>query len=380
MCAAPRDPVYLNAASHGLPDRTVHERVLAYTKREAAAGAIRAAAEAADEIASIRCKAAAFIASQPDEIAFTTTTTLGWGMAVGSLPLTGKRMLVAPHEWASNIAALRRFANTRAMTLEPLPVTPEGDVDLNALRARLDDDVAGLCVPMVSSLTGRRYPVEAIGKLPRAGSCFYIVDAAQALGQMPVDVRAIGCDILAATARKWLRGPRGTALLYVSRETLARLNPVPYPDTAHLIGQPESGNFRDSETAARFESFDFYVPLRLALGAAIDAANASSLAGIAKKIEALASHARARAGQAGLTLHGPAEVQSGITSVLLPAGKKAEVEKALGAALVTVKFPDFANEPLSPLPESQALLRVAPHVYNSRDQIDALFDALTECL
>ena len=372
--------IYLNAASHGLPDATVLERVRSYAERELEIGVVRAAAEAADEIDQVRNKAATLIGASREEIAFTATTTIGWGMAVSSLPLSGKRVFVPPHEWASNIAILLRLEWVSGLSLEMLPMDADGAVDLDALGSAIDDDVAAICVPMVSSLTGRRYPIEAIGKLPRPESCAYIVDAAQALGQMPIDIRSIGCDILAATARKWLRAPRGNALLYVSSATLDAMRLTPFPDSAHIVWRPEMEMFDDVDGAERFEGFDFSVPLRLALGAAIDAANKRTVESIEHDIRALARHARSRIEQAGLTLHGPGWVQSGITSFLVPVERKTHIENALGEKQVAIKFPDFVNEPLAPAPEGKALLRLSPHVYNSREDIDTLFDVVSGCL
>jgi selenocysteine lyase/cysteine desulfurase len=197
---------------------------------------------------------------------------------------------------------------------------------------------------------------------------------------MPVDMRGIGCDVLAATARKWLRSPRGIALLAVSREALARLAPAPFADSAHLEWRPDTGSFADAGMAERFESFDYSVSLRLGLGTAIDVANELGLSRIADAVLELAAYARERIAGARLRLHGPAEPQSGITSVLLPAARKDELERALHAARFAVKFPDFTNEPFAPAPPNMALLRISAHVYNSSEDIDALFDAVAECL
>lgn len=370
--SAPRT-LYLNAASHGLPDEAVRRRMKDYLARESDAGPHRAALEAAEELEAVRGKAAALIGARADETALATTTTRAWGMAVAALPLKGRRILVAPHEWVSNIAILQRLDAGPGMTIDVLPLAPDGDLDTEALRGSIGEDVAAICVPMVSSLTGRRYPVEKIGAMARPDHCFYVVDAAQALGQTPVDVTRIGCDMLAATARKWLRAPRGTALLYVSSRTLERLKPVPFPDTG-LLWRPDSLDFADAAAAARFETFDANAALGLGLGAAIDIALKETVPAVSKRLLALANHVRARAREAGIALFSPGKAQSAITALRLPQALAESLPARLDAARIVVKFPAPRDEPLAPAPpDGDTLLRVSPHVYNSREDIDALF-------
>lgn len=372
--------IYLNNASHGLPDARVRERMMIYLAREAEVGAVRAAQEVEAELADIRVRAAAFIGARPSDLAFMISTTEAWCLAASALPFTGKRILVAPHEWASNIEALRRLPRTRDMAIEVMATTGQGDLDIDALAARLDDDIAAICVPMVSSLTGRRYPVEEIGRLTRPEGCLYIVDAAQALGQMPVDVAAIGCDVLAATSRKWLRAPRGTALLYVSPGTLDRMTPFFAADTGALVPDPATGALTDIGSAARFECHSFNIPLRLALGAALSVASQMSVAAIAEKIAEHSTHIRRRGADAGLMLFSPHDAQSGINSFLLPADTATKLSDALAAKDLFVKFPAFWNEPMLDAPAGRQILRISPHVFNTADEIDAVFEVIAATL
>lgn len=375
--AAPRTLTYLNAASHGLPDERVRARMASHLARESEIGAEAAAGEAEAESEATRQRAAGFIGAKVDELALMTTTTLAWGVAVAALPLSGARILVAENEWASNIAALQRLANSRALSIEVMPVNEAGDVDLAALEARVDDDVAAICTPMVSSLTGRRYPVEEIGRLPRPEKSFYIVDAAQALGQMPVDVTAIGCDVLAATTRKWLRSPRGLALLYVGDAALARMTPQLLPDIAGMAPDGASG-FQDVPSARRFETGDYNLALRLGLGAAIDVVLETGIEVIESRIGELAQRAHARGVEAGLVPLLAGGPQSGIVSFVLPEKRAARTARALSEANVAAKFPALWNEPFLTLEgDGSAILRIAPHVYNGAEDVDRAFAVIS---
>ncbi|MDA7948530.1 MAG: aminotransferase class V-fold PLP-dependent enzyme [Hyphomicrobiaceae bacterium] len=367
----PSQTTYLNAASHGLPDETVRERMLAHIRRESEAGPFVAAREVEEEVNAVRQKAADLIGADTAQTAFAQTTMSGWSAAVSALPLKGSRILVTPDEWGECAQILSQLGAPDGLRLEVMPTTQGGDIDLAALKTTLDDDVAAISMPMVSSLRGRRLPVEEVGSLPRPDHCFFIVDGAQALGQLPVDVKRINCDIFAATARKWLRSARGTAILYVRPSALDRMAQLPILDAT---GTP-SGN--EPPDIRRFESFDYVVALRLALGTAIDVLNRAGIAAVGDTIRRHALHVRDRVARAGLQLADPEEPQSGITSFFLPGGAVERVSQCLDAEDIVVKFPPFSDEPMQPAPsDGTVLVRVSPHVYNQADEIDALFDRL----
>lgn len=371
----PSRMIYLNAASHGLPDERVQARILAHVRRESEVGPIVAAREAEEEIASVWAKVATLVAAPPEEIALTQTTMNGWSAAIGALPLQGSRVLVTPDEWGECVQALNQLGSSRQMRIEVMKTTPDGDLDLDALAASIDDDIAAISVPMVSSLRGKRFAVEKIGSLARPDHSFFIVDGAQALGQLPVDVGKIGCDVFAATARKWLRSSRGTAMLYVRSSALQRMYPVPVLDA--------SGGRLGSEPpdTRRFETFDYVAGLRLALGVAIDVLNERGMEATAGAIRAHAQHVRERVDQAGLKLASPRQPQSGITSFCLPADAVDDVSRKLETNDIVIKLPPPSDEPMHAAPrDDRVLMRVSPHIYNDASEIDALFDAIASRL
>ncbi len=362
---------YLNAASHGLPDEAVRERMLAHIRRESEAGPDVAAREAGDEIQTVRQKAADLIGAGPQDVALSETTMSGWSAVVASLPLTGRRILVTPDEWGECAQALFQLGAPHGMRLEVMPTTPDGDIDIAALKGSIDDDVAAISMPVVSSMRGKRLPVEDVGALPRPDHSFFIVDGAQALGQLPVDVESFRCDVFAATARKWLRSARQTAILYVRPDTLERMTPLPElsPSGEQIGAEPPD--------VRRFESFDYLVSLRLALGVAIDVLNTRGIGNVRDALLAHARHVRERVARAGLELASPAEPQSGITSFYLPAPSADEISGQLAELDFVVKFPRSRDEPMRPAPpDDQVLMRVSPHIYNDASDIDALFDCI----
>ncbi|WP_108879819.1 aminotransferase class V-fold PLP-dependent enzyme [Anderseniella sp. Alg231-50] len=346
--------IYLNACSHGLPSADTVARMRAHLDLELELGPLAALQAVADELSDVRTRAEHLISASPGTVGLAATTFSSWLSIVARLPIAGKRLLVAPHEWGENIAALRVLADNAGGTVETLPELNLSAPDLAAWSACIDEDVAAVFTPYISSVAGLRYPVEAIGALPRPENTLVIVDGAQALGQTPIDVSQMGCDVLVATCRKWLRGPRGTAVLW--------------------IADPDRHGFSIKEV----EPFDANIALRLGLGAAIKEATLQSVEKIEHRVQSLARHAHALALQDDVMPLGEAPPISGACSVYVPSQRRERLQNALNEAGIHIKWPDAGqDEPASETGKADhAIMRISPHVYNSTDDIDAVFDLL----
>ncbi|MEM9059088.1 MAG: aminotransferase class V-fold PLP-dependent enzyme [Pseudomonadota bacterium] len=362
--------IYLNAAGHGLPDTAVRARMIRQLQCEDEIGPIEAEAEAAEEVRAVRGKAARLLGAHEDEIALPPWTTSGWNAAVLSLSLEGRRVLAAPGEWASNVALLQR----RGADVETMPLDDQGRLDVEVLAERIDEDVAAICAPLVCSLTGERYPLERVGDLPRPEACAFVVDAAQAAGQVPVNVDALNADIVAAPVRKWLRGPRGTGILYVRRSWLERMTPSLVADYGGVRWTGHA--FEDRPDAQRFEAMGVFATQRLGMGVALDL-YAENGASIEASIAGLSAHVRAAARIAGIMLAGVEDRTSGIVTLRMSAERTKTAMERLTAAGIMVKAPGMDCEPLrNPATHQGGFLRISPHVYNTPDEIDRLFEVI----
>lgn len=352
--------IYLNAASHGQPSRRTLQRMIEYLALEQEFGVFEASCRVQEELTNVRCSTAGLINAAPGNLGFSSTTTAAWLAIVSRFDLGRGRILVTPHEWGDCYRLLESLTANTDATIEVLPELDlaAADPDLEQWGERVDDDVTAIFAPMVTSIDGYRYPVEAIGRLPRPEGCLFVVDAAQALGQTPVDVAALSCDALVATCRKWLRGPRNTALFWIS------------------------DSLEDRVPVTGIEPFDASLALRLGLGIAVSEAEETGIENIEKRIRGLKDHAILAAREAGLSVQTGVASRTGTLCLGIPAEAAAKAQRELVSRGLIVKCPDRKwNEPFAPAGEAGTLpLRVSPHIYNSEDEISGFFEHLASVL
>jgi selenocysteine lyase/cysteine desulfurase len=314
---------------------------------------------------------------QAEDIALVESATVGWQRAVDALRLgPGDRVLAAGSSYVSTALNLLELRRSRGITLEVLPAEVDGRVDLMALERALRKPARLLTLAHVPTSSGLVEPVAEAGALARAAGVPYLLDATQSLGQLPVEAERIGADIIVGTGRKFLRGPRGTGLLYVNPVLRQSLSPLA-PDVRGASWRTDEGFDLDSG-ARRFETWETSHALRLGLGVALSQVHALGIPTIQRHIVELAG--RLRTGLAtvpAIQVTDPAASPSGIVTFVRAGEDPRDTVLALRAAgfnLTSVPAShgqwDLGRRRLA------AVVRASVHVYNTEADVAHLLAEL----
>ncbi|PWC35823.1 aminotransferase class V-fold PLP-dependent enzyme [Azospirillum sp. TSO35-2] len=369
--------IHLNNAGASPMPAPVLDAMVAYLRREAEIGGYEAAADSAVRLNGVYDSVARLVGGARDEIALTENATVAWQMAFYALPFQpGDRILTARAEYAANYVAFLQVARRTGAVIDVIPDDADGVLDPQALERMIDERVRLIAITWVPTNGGLVNPAAAVGRIARAHGIPYLLDACQAVGQMPVDVGALGCDMLSATGRKFLRGPRGTGFLYMRRDLMRRLEPPMIDHFAAPWVAPDRYELRPD--ARRFESWENNYAARLGLGVAVDYALEIGVEAIAARCQALAAQLRQSLGAiSGVTLHDLGRHPAAIVSFSLDGCEADAVKARLAAAGINVS----TSQPSSTLLDATArrlppLVRASPHAFNTEDEIETLAAAV----
>ncbi|MBV9952532.1 MAG: aminotransferase class V-fold PLP-dependent enzyme [Acidimicrobiia bacterium] len=375
-----REVVHLNNAGAALMPQPVVDALHAHIDREAAIGGYDAADEAADRLAATYESIARLIGARSDEIAFVDSATRAWHSGFHAVPLApGQRILTTSAEYASNAMSIGQVVARTGAEAVLLPDDERGAVDLGALDAELErGDVGLVAVTHVATSNGAVTPVAEIGRRCRSAGVPYLLDACQSVGQLRVDVDEIGCDLLAATGRKFLRGPRGTGFLYVRSSIVEQL----VPPVVDLRAAEWTGPFsyRFHADARRFETWERSVAGHLGLGAAVDHLLGWGIDAVEERVVALAEQLRIRlADVAGVRVHDKSGPRCGIVTFTREGVEAATLADQLSAAGVNVWVSPGAESHLDLIPRGLAsgVVRASVHYYNTEAELDRAIEVIS---
>jgi selenocysteine lyase/cysteine desulfurase len=373
-----RTTVHFNHAGASLPSAATLQAIHAHLQREATQGPMEAGVASREQTEQARLLAARLLNADPGEIALTGGNSPGWGAAFAALPpwRSGDRILVGRHEWGGNLAALRLAAQRAGATLETIPSDESGCVDAQALEAMLDERVRLIALTWLPANGGLINPAAAIGRVARKAGIPYFVDAAQALGQLPIDVADIGCDVLTSVGRKALRGPRGTGLLYVRRGFLDTLTPALVDTHSAPLGADGRPVLR--QDAARLESAENSLALRCGLANALQEALDIGLEAIRARIDTVAQALRAElAAIPGVAVLDQGRERSGLVAFNLEGRDAVSVQRAMATRGVTIGSNGVPYTPLDMQARGLAQIARASVSYLTSDaEIDRLLEGL----
>ncbi len=371
--------VHFNHSGSSLMPQSVVDAVIDHTNLEAEIGGYEAEDAVNARFQGVYESVARLLNASAAEIALVENATRAWDMAFYAIPFApGDRILTSISEYASNVIAFLQIGK-RGVTVEVVPNDEHGQISLDALAAMLDSTVKLVSMTHMPTNGGLLQPAAAVGKLARHNGSFFLLDACQTAGQLPLDVEELGCDFLSATSRKFLRGPRGVGFLYVREEVIDQLEP-PMLDL-HAAEWTSADGYRLRPDAKRFENWEKNYANHLGMGVALDYALEIGLDRIWAQVERNAVLLRERLSAVpGVTVRDLGEVKGGIVTFEIVGHDPDAVSKKLretwkintsGSGISSTRF-DMESRGI------ERMVRSSTHYFTTDDEIELLATAVEQ--
>ncbi len=371
--------VHLNNAGAGLMPRSVLETITAHLQRESLLGGYESSDEAETAVTAAYSNVAQLLGAKPRNIAVVENSTVAFFQALSAFDFRpGDVIVTTRNDYISNQLAYLSLARRQGIEVRRAVDLPEGGVDPQSVRELLRDPrVRLLAVTWVPTNSGLMQPVEALGEIAESAGIPYLIDACQAVGEIPIDASRLRCDFLSATARKFLRGPRGIGFLYVSDRALHRGD---YPLYIDMRGAEwlTADTFELTPDARRFENWEFACALVLGLGEAARYALSVDVSHGGRRARELAATVRTKlAALPGYRVLDRGKELAALVTAAVFGWDAADLVTALrqrgintSASLGAYAVIDMAEK------NATSALRVSPHYYNTEAELDLLIEAL----
>ena len=368
---------HFNNAGASLPPDEVVVTVIHYLNEEAALGGYEMEYKYREQLENVYLLIARFIHAERDEVAIVENASMAWGLAFNGIEFKkGDVIITSEMEYVTNLLGFLNAEQTHGIQIKVIPNDVYGNFSLQALEDAITAQTRLIAITHIASTAGVVLPVIEIGKIARKHNILYLVDACQTVGQIPVNVKEIGCDILSTTGRKYLRAPRGTGFLYVRKEIQDSLK-ILFMDghTAQLINE---NAFEIRNDARRFELFEKSRALTLGLGKAVEYAMNIGVGRIWQRIQFLAAVMRRQLGDIdGITVHDNGEQKSGIVTFTVDGVGSSHVKSELGEKKIHVSV-GLAKSTLIYMNRNSlsTVVRASVHYYNTEEEINRMCEAL----
>ncbi|KAB0566273.1 aminotransferase class V-fold PLP-dependent enzyme [Pseudomonas palleroniana] len=368
--------VHFNHAGASLPSQATLDAIIDQLQREARDGPMEAGEHGTLLVEKARQAAGQLLNAPASSIAFASSGSTAWSMAFQALGAwqPGDRILVGRQEWGGNLASMDLAVQAGAR-VEVIPCDASGAACPIALESMIDANVKLIDLTWLPANGGLINPAEAIGAVARRHGIPYFIDAGQAVGQLPVDVQALHCNVLKSAGRKHLRGPRGTALLYIRPDFLQRLNPA----QRDVFSAPWTAKGFDLRNdARRFETSEASYALLAGLGNALQEVNRLGVERTWERVLELSKRIREELREIpGLSLHDSGSTHSGLIAFNLAGWDAFELKQYLGLKRINIGANGVAYTPLDMQARGlNSIARISVSPLNNDHDIELLIAAL----
>lgn len=372
---------HLNNAGAALMPRPVIEAVYDHLDLETRIGGYEAGDAVSSKIDKAYQSVAELVGTRTANIAMVGNATVAISQALSAFDFEqGDIIITTSVDYSSNQIMLLNLAKRFGVKIIRVGDLPEGGADPESVRQLIKQHRPKLMLmSWIPTHSGLVQDATSIGEICYSNDVPLLLDGCQAVGQIEIDLSGLKCDFLAATSRKFLRGPRGIGFLYVSDRMIKDGRSPLYPDT-HGAEWTEPNNFRLSNSAKRFENWEFPVALQLGMGKAAEYAQSIGMEKISKRSSYLADYARKNFSEIdGVQILDRGSQKCAIVSLAFHDVDAANVVQALrnqgintSSASRSASVIDMDDKKIN------SILRISPHYYNTREEIDACGDALKD--
>lgn len=366
---------YLNTAAASAPPQSVVDAMVDYLQKTASVGPYLPAfrREIYARIEEIRGKVAEFIGANRTEIAFAKNGTEAINfIASGILWHPGDEVILADIEFHSNYVPWMKLQTEEKIHVKLVKTGPSGIISVDEIEKMITSHTRLITISHLSNASGALQPIEEICQIAKRHKVLTLINAAQTIGLVPINVRELECDFLAACGRKWLRGPEGSGMLYIHKALIESITPT------NIGWGGTTWDFQTNEysllpTARRVESGCPVVPAILGLGAAVEYAEQIGISAIYSRVKELTGYCvEMMRTIPGITIYGPDNAEDRLA--IIPFNVKGlapeRITEFLEEHRIIIEAGTFmANKMLQQYGISK-MARVSPHYFNTREEID----------
>jgi selenocysteine lyase/cysteine desulfurase len=371
--------IHLNNAGAALMPQPVLDACNAHLQLEAEIGGYEAADARITEVAQVYTDVGQLIGARAENVAIVANATAAFIQAMSSFDFAPGDVIVTTRaDYTSYQITFLSLAQRLGVVIKHAADLPEGGVDPESVRELASDPRCRLVhVSWVPTHSGIIQNAEGVGQVCEELGVPYLLDACQAVGQMPIDVGRLKCDYLSATARKFLRGPRGIGFLYASDKALARGD---HPLFIDMRGATwvDPDRYEIAPTAMRYENWEFPYALVFGLGASVRYALDVGIDVAGGRAFELARRVRTQLSDIpGMRVLDGGREQCAIVTAAIPNGDARDLVRELSrqrinttASLRWYGLLDFTEKRI------ESAIRISPHYYNTEEEIDVVIGAI----
>ena len=373
--------IHFNNAGASMPPDVVVNTVINYLKEEAVLGGYETEHKYKDELENTYSSIARLVNAGKNEVAVVENASLAWGLAFNGIGFSkGDVVITSEMEYVTNLIGFLNVQKTQGVEIKVIPNDEQGNFPLAKLEGAISPKTRLIAITHIASTGGSILPIIEIGKIARRHNILYLVDACQSVGQMPIDVKEIDCDMLSVTGRKYLRAPRGTGFLYVRKAIQDKLK-ILFMDgfTAEWVTLDD---YKIRDDARRFELYEKNRALTLGLGKAIDYALNVGLDRIWQRVQMLAGIMRQQLAKIeGITVQDMGDEKCGIVTFSVQKIDSGKVQSILAEKQVNVSVGLAKSTPVyMSKKQLDTVVRASVHYYNTEAEIKAMCDELVSMI